>query len=194
MTQLLPEGTFVLINVSTLLSEPLGSTRDYRPEHELVSVSDEGYERHVSGRVHLIRSRRGVLVGARLAYDVPATCARCAREFPLRTVVEFDEEYVQVDDPNLTTRDTVVDPDDFVIDEHRHLDLSEAVRQYELSALLLHPLCRPDCRGLCAICGTDLNESSCSCGTAGHDARWGALGTLAERLRTGEDAHGGSEA
>jgi uncharacterized protein len=32
--------------------------------------------------------------------------------------------------------------------------------------LLDHPirvLCRPDCRGLCAFCGTNLNEGSCGC-------------------------------
>lgn len=32
--------------------------------------------------------------------------------------------------------------------------------------LLDHPirvLCRPECRGLCPVCGTNLNESSCDC-------------------------------
>ena len=32
--------------------------------------------------------------------------------------------------------------------------------------ILDHPiriLCRPDCRGLCAFCGTNLNEGSCDC-------------------------------
>ena len=32
--------------------------------------------------------------------------------------------------------------------------------------LLDHPiriLCRPDCRGLCAFCGANLNEGSCDC-------------------------------
>jgi uncharacterized protein len=34
--------------------------------------------------------------------------------------------------------------------------------------ILDHPirvLCKPDCRGLCAFCGTNLNEGSCECQT-----------------------------
>ncbi|MCU0281078.1 MAG: DUF177 domain-containing protein, partial [Acidimicrobiia bacterium] len=34
-----------------------------------------------------------------------------------------------------------------------------------LLALPLRPICRPDCLGLCAVCGGDLNTGSCP----GHD-------------------------
>ncbi|MBZ0251760.1 MAG: DUF177 domain-containing protein, partial [Candidatus Methylomirabilis sp.] len=27
----------------------------------------------------------------------------------------------------------------------------------------IQPLCRPDCRGLCPVCGADLNTIPCSC-------------------------------
>lgn len=184
----------MIINVSTLLGEPLGSSRHYRPIGEPVSVPSAGYARTVSGDVHLIRSQRGVLVSAQLEYEIEAECARCAQTFRLPVAVAFDEEYVYPEDPHATARGRSVDADDFVIDERRHLDLSEAVRQYEQSALPLLPLCRPDCRGLCPVCGSDLNEAACACQVGPVDERWGALGALAERLRTKEDGDGGSEA
>ena len=184
----------MIINVSTLLGEPLGSSRHYRPVGEPVSVPADGYARTVSGDVHLIRSLRGVLVSARLDFEIEVECARCARTFPLPVTVNFDEEYVHREDPHATARGRTVDADDFLIDERRHLDLSEAVRQYEQSALPLVPLCRPDCRGLCPVCGSDLNEAACGCRTGPVDERWGALGALAERLRTKEDGNGGSKA
>lgn len=184
----------MIINVSTLLSEPLGSSRDYHPVGDLVSVPDSGFERTVSADLHLMRSPRGVLVSARVDYDVDADCARCARPIALALVVSFDEEYVHVEDPGATARGRSVDADDFLIDEHRHLDLSEAVRQYEASAIPLHPLCRPDCRGLCPTCGADLNDAECACPAGRIDERWGALGILAEQLRTTEDGHGSPEA
>lgn len=190
----LSKDSFVIINVSTLLGEPLGSSRDYHPVHEPVSVPAAAYERTVSGDVHLIRSRRGVLVSARLTLEVDAECARCALAFRMPVAIAFDEEYVHLEDPHATARGRAVDADDFVIDEHRHLDLSEAVRQYEASAQPLLPLCRPDCRGLCPVCGSDLNEAECACRTGPTDESWGALGVLAERLRTREDGDGGSEA
>jgi uncharacterized protein len=184
----------VLINVSTLLREPVGSSREYLADGELVSVPSAGYERHVSGRVRLIRSERGVLVTARLTEEVELECGRCLRPLTTTVPIEFDEEYVALDDPHVQNGQREVDADDFLIDEHRHLDLSEAVRQYEQSALPLLPLCRPDCAGLCPICGSDLNETRCACGAAASDNRWAALRALADELKTAEDGDGGSEA
>lgn len=183
----------MLINVSTLLTEVVGSARRYHVEDEVAEVASDGYRRDVAGELRLIRTARGVLVMADLMLaEVEQECSRCLEPFrgPLR--LEFDEEFVLPRDP-LTGETATVGPDDFRIDEHRHLDLSEAVRQYEQSALPLQPICRPDCRGLCPTCGQNLNLGSCDCPHGAEDHRWSALESLAERLRT-EDPHGTAEA
>lgn len=51
------------------------------------------------------------------------------------------------------------------------LDLREIVQEQVLLALPLAPLCREDCRGLCAVCGCNLNTDACGCETKqGHPA------------------------
>jgi len=182
----------VLINVSTLLQEPVGHARRYAVEQESVAVPESGFVQEISGSVRLIRSDRGILVSA--AFDlapVSVQCGRCLESFETPVSVEFDEEYVLDHDP-LTGRRVEVEPDEFHIDAQRHLDLSEAVRQYGESALPLRPLCRADCRGLCPRCGSNLNTQSCGC-AATNDDRWSALSRLEERLRT-EDGDGAPEA
>jgi uncharacterized metal-binding protein YceD (DUF177 family) len=57
------------------------------------------------------------------------------------------------------------------------LDLRPLVRDALLLELPLAPLCREDCRGLCAQCGTDLNSGPCECEPA-RDPRWNALDAL----------------
>jgi len=46
-------------------------------------------------------------------------------------------------------------------DEPTHLD--ELIRQDLVVNVPLRPLCEDACRGLCAQCGTDLNQGSCEC-------------------------------
>jgi uncharacterized protein len=58
------------------------------------------------------------------------------------------------------------------------LDLRPLVRDALLLELPLAPLCRPNCRGLCATCGADLNEGDCGCPEAESDPRWAALNVL----------------
>jgi len=59
------------------------------------------------------------------------------------------------------------------------LDLSEALREELLLALPRYVECRPDCRGLCARCGANLNDGPCGC-TRASDARWDALRALTQ--------------
>jgi len=182
----------VLINVSTLLQEPVGSARRYTVDHEPVSVAEDRYAQEITGSLRLIRSERGVLVMAELEL-APAhlECARCLETFEAPLSVAFDEEYVLEHDP-LTGRPLPVDAEDFRIDEHRHLDLSEAVRQYEEAALPLRPLCRADCRGLCPHCGRNLNMDPCTSADSPDD-RWSALAGLQQWLEM-EDGDGAPQA
>lgn len=69
-----------------------------------------------------------------------------------------------------------------------HLNLREMVLDSLFAALPLLPLCRPDCRGICPRCGTDLNIEGCSCEEVEVDPRWSALNVL----RSGEDLAGES--
>jgi len=59
------------------------------------------------------------------------------------------------------------------------LELAETLREELLLAVPRFVECRPDCKGLCATCGKNLNEGPCACRPAG-DPRWGALQGLLE--------------
>ncbi len=113
-------------------------------------------------------------------------CGRCIAPVEEVLTIVFDEEFVPVRRPDTGEATPDLKPEEFRIDEHRHLDLSEAVRQYEQSAIPLQPLCRAECAGLCPTCGQNLNEARCGCPTEEPDDRWGTLAGLAEQLRSQE--------
>lgn len=54
------------------------------------------------------------------------------------------------------------------------VDLTESVREAILLVFPSYPVCREDCKGLCAQCGVNLNETQCECKPP-QDDRWGAL-------------------
>jgi uncharacterized protein len=72
--------------------------------------------------------------------------------------------------------DADLDEDTYPL-EGDQLDLRPLVRDALLLELPLAPLCRDDCRGLCAQCGADLNAGPCDCVPAG-DPRWDVLDAL----------------
>lgn len=46
------------------------------------------------------------------------------------------------------------------------IELNPEIREEVMLDYPIKPLCRSDCRGLCAKCGKNLNEGGCSCATA----------------------------
>jgi uncharacterized protein len=43
-------------------------------------------------------------------------------------------------------------------------------------------LCREDCKGLCNVCGKDLNDGDCNCDRSNADIRWLPLKELKNKL------------
>ena len=57
----------------------------------------------------------------------------------------------------------IVNNDEYVVTEGDSLDLDELVIQDILLQLPSKMLCKEDCKGLCSVCGTDLNFNECNC-------------------------------
>ncbi|HEX5939882.1 MAG TPA: DUF177 domain-containing protein [Dehalococcoidia bacterium] len=170
-------------NVVGLLKEGIGETRDYEIEGEEVLLNDEGDRVPVRGHVKLTRTNDGILAQAELRIDVNEECARCASNFRTTIPVQIEEIYYPTIDMDTGHRlPAQEDPEAFLIDEHHILDLTEPVRQYRWVAEDLAPLCRPECKGLCAVCGIDLNKEPQHKHEAPVDARWSALAELAGKM------------
>lgn len=126
---------------------------------------------HITGKVE---NHAGIVrLVARAQYVLDTSCDRCTA--PIRRNAELPIEHILV--TSLNREDT----DDLIVVENDQLLLDELV---EADLVLNYPmkiLCREDCRGLCPVCGHDLNESPCSCRVDTADPR---LAVLKELLDT----------
>jgi uncharacterized protein len=164
-------------NVSGLVQEGIGATREY-PIDDVIT-GDKAEPERVTGKVEFIRTKAGVLVRAHLRSNEPEACSRCLRPVEETVQIDFEEEFQITIDPRTGVEVAEAqDPDVFKIDPNHTLDLTEAVRQYREVSLMMKPLCRPDCRGLCPICGADLNEGDCDCEGMPVDVRLAGLAAL----------------
>ena len=60
--------------------------------------------------------------------------------------------------------------------------LSPIAEERVQMAFPMKPLCREDCKGLCVVCGKDLNQGPCACAPETFDPRWEALKALKEKV------------
>ena len=163
------------LNVSQLLMEPSGSSREY-PIDEWRELAEGFGASRIWGAVSLLRTNKSVWASAALQSDLDAECGRCLTPYSHPIRLQVEEEYVPTLNPLTGARPPLPldDSDYYLIDECHTLDLTDAVREYAIMAAPMKPLCRPDCSGLCAGCGANLNAAQCGCEETS-DARWGPL-------------------
>lgn len=120
---------------------------DIRPEGPL----------RVTGRLSGAGTGRYYFSGA-FEGTAAGECRRCL--VPVQGAVRGDLHvlYADADDENAD------EPDVYPLgDGGTTIDLRPAVREQWLLEAPALPLCRPECLGLCSVCGADRNQGPCGC-------------------------------
>lgn len=120
----------------------------------------------------------GVLVSGTVTGPVEGECGRCLAQLDETLEVRIQELFAY----EHSTTDETTDEDEVRRLQGDLIDLEPVVRDAVVTALPTNPLCREDCRGLCAECGEPWDELPDDHTHEQVDARWAAL----TQLRTEE--------
>jgi uncharacterized protein len=114
---------------------------------------------------------------ARTTLELP--CGRCLEPFTLPVDAAFDLRY-QPHSVNTGEGEREIEEDDLATAfyENDQIDLGQLMSEQFYLALPMKPLCGDDCRGLCSVCGTNLNKGTCSCTHEWEDPRLAVLREL----------------
>ena len=131
----------------------------------------------VSGRI--THSESKVTVEGRVNAVAQVECDRCLKPVTLPIDSEFKLEYVTSEAYKALEAAELADEDlTLSVFDGEVIDIDEIVREQVLLAVPSQALCDQNCKGLCPICGTDLNVTSCSCQQTEIDPRWQGLKEL----------------
>jgi uncharacterized protein len=146
------------INVGFFRNEPIGSYRDIHFEFPELDFPPDLDVRDFNGGVHISRTPQGLLFEGQFKAVFPLECVRCLEPFDLPLQITFDEMFAY--------KAFDFTESGLLVPEDGNIDLGPIVREYLMLEYPLKPLCKPDCQGLCTVCGENLNLGTCE-----HQAR-----------------------
>lgn len=171
------------VSVAPLLKQAMGESIDYRLEERPIDPRGDNAElleaqiTAIDADIKAIHTNPGALIEGDARATVAQECARCLTpvELPVRT--RFAEQYYATMSVDTGSPMPAPPLDAKTIGQDFRIDLTPLIREEVILATPPAPLCRPDCKGLCAECGKDLNESPHD-HERDPDDRWSALRTL----------------
>ncbi len=125
----------------------------------------------IHGTVHLSKHNKDILVRGHLEGELTLSCGRCLEPYAAPLETDFDllmapgPWEVGAEEEELTPQDL---DQDFYNGEN--VDLEAVIREQIILTVPLKPLCREDCRGLCPVCGANLNLETCGCKVEKNDS------------------------
>lgn len=98
-------------------------------------------------------------------------CDRCLKPVSQKISLAFEREV----SPQIEGESEVSEDDDLDIMEGYQLNTEVLIYNEILMNQPEKVLCRPDCKGICKVCGKDLNDGECGCDTFVPDPRMAVL-------------------
>jgi uncharacterized protein len=164
------KGSKLRFNFGFLLEAITGTSRTMELDYPSILLEDDVTLTPLKGSFQAIRNSKGIYITGQLYSNIGAECARCLDPVQQTITIQLDDLFFYP--PQSTPAG------EFSVGEDGFLDLAPLVRQLSLLEIPMQPVCRPDCKGICAECGQNLNEATCDCEIDPIDPRLASLRSL----------------
>jgi uncharacterized protein len=140
-------------NVGFLIKSPIGTRRYFNFDYEKMCLGEDLMLVNFAGTACFDRTQQGLLLQGEFEAAATLECVRCLEPFSQPLKWSFSDLYA-FDKRNITDSGLLV-PED------AQIDLEPLLREYALLEFPISPVCKPDCKCLCPICGENLNQTDC---------------------------------
>jgi uncharacterized protein len=172
-----PEGREIAVDELP----PICLQGSYGEVEQETEVSSE-----TKGKLLFQRTPSGIEVTGRIRTALSFHCARCLKEFILPVEFEFGECFILMQDaPRDEDKELLQEDMDISFVPEGGIEPKDIVEEQIWLNIPMKPLCHDGCKGLCSICGADLNLGECGCDHWQSDPRFAVLHSVKQKLPHG---------
>lgn len=129
------------IQISQIPESGLELTESCQPSNLDLDRQDIKFTEPINLSAQISKGVNNLSLNLKIEAMIHLNCSRCLEEFtsPLSKQINLN----------------------LPIENREVIDITDNLREEVILGYPLKPLCRPDCLGLCAACGQNLNKSKC---------------------------------
>lgn len=109
------------------------------------------------------RERNKIRVVGKLKTNLMLSCVRCLEEYEMPIDSHFDVVLfpaAELDKVETSIKDDEVE---YIFYNSNKIDLAKILSEQVNLSMPFNPICQEECRGLCSVCGANLNMDQCRC-------------------------------
>jgi uncharacterized protein len=149
---------------------------EFKESPDSLELEAEGMEfsSPVELKLRILKSGKNYIGEGEVKTEVGFECSRCLNKYT--QAVKSEIRFLLKEEKEQIILESEEGGDQ--IQKGSFFNLDDLVRENLVLSLPLKPLCFVDCKGLCPVCGVNLNLSTCECKREVIDPRWEKLKKL----------------
>lgn len=191
------------INLYDVLSID-GNIKEYEVSFDKTEQTFQGEKLIISGKEAFTLtiqhvSKDVVTIKGKVILKVIRPCARCLEDVECEYIVTIDEKVNAAKKIAYDTSEDILNSaaadntnnsnfeDEICYIEDCTLDVDRLILDELYTVLPMSVLCKEDCKGICKVCGTNLNKSSCDCDQTVPDPRMAVFSDIFKQFTVSDD-------
>ena len=141
------------LNIGFLITSAVGTCRDFPFYFDKIKLGDDFPLIDFKGMATFSRTQQGLLIQGKFTAKTSLECVRCLVEYSQLLAWDFTDLYA--------FNNKYVSESNLLVPEDGRIDLEPLLREYAILEVPIQPICNNECKGLCPICGENLNLTDC---------------------------------
>jgi len=160
------------LDVSYLVKESPGTRKEFDFNFTQLSLPEDLLLVDVQGVIAVSVTEDGVIADGKIKAFTELSCSRCLEDYWQPIEIRFTEMF--------TKHPAESSPENLeqLLPADGSLNLTPIIRDYAVLDIPISQVCKPDCKGLCQVCGVNLNEKDCGHRQESIDPRMAGLKAL----------------
>ena len=153
----------MFIDIKKITAEGLALSNRIELDEHLLIEDGARFSEDLQYDIFMVRKEDQVKVKGKIRTSISLRCVRCLENFEQKVnsrfdVVLFPASLIHVSNPHLND-----DEMEYIFYEGNKIDVDKILIEQVNYFIPFNPLCQEACKGLCPVCGVDLNYESCKC-------------------------------
>ncbi|MEE8356668.1 MAG: DUF177 domain-containing protein [Anaerolineales bacterium] len=165
------------LDVSYLVKGSPGTHEEFEFSFPQLNFSSKLTLVDIQGKINISVTEDGVVAEGKLGALTQLDCSRCLNVFWQPLEINFTEIF---------SNHPAEDSGEQKLSADRSIDLTPIIRDYATLDIPIRQICAEDCKGLCAVCGMNLNQKDCGHRQESIDPRMEGLRELLENKDSSE--------
>lgn len=125
----------------------------------------------ITGKIYKVSN--DMILEGKIKYKYKENCARCLKEFEKEIYTDLSGKLVEE-----SKAEEDRDDEEAIPFKDKKLNLKNAIVSQIILSFPMKSICKADCKGLCPMCGKNLNKGECDCEVDDIDPRMAKLKEL----------------